>query len=177
MDKGKIVSANNFLINLDRNFINNAHTPSIRCFLNQECISKPTSNSMEPGQQILQDDRVKFQNNPLLGYHNINSLQNKVTDLGIILKDLSLGYFILSETKLDESFSTAQFTLEGYKIRSKKDRDKYGGGLIEFLKNGFTCKTIPEYTFDKTECICSEFTISKSKWFSSVYTGHLYLVT
>ena len=25
-------------------------------------------------------------------------------------------------------------------------------------------KTIPEYTSDKVKCICSEFTISKSKW-------------
>ena len=70
----------------------------------------------------------------------------------------------MSETKLDESFSTAQFTLEGYEIRSRKDRGKYGGGLIEFIKNGFICKTIPEYTSDRIECICSEFTISKSKW-------------
>ena len=34
----------------------------------------------------------------------------------IIFKDLSLDYFFLSETKLDESFPTAQFALEGYKI-------------------------------------------------------------
>ena len=51
IDKGKIVLANNFI---------NAHTPSTKCFLNQECISKPTSNSLEVDQQILQDDRVKF---------------------------------------------------------------------------------------------------------------------
>ena len=119
---------------------------------------------MEAGLQTLQDDRVKFHNNPLLGYLNINSLRNKVTDLRIIFKDLSLDYFILSETKLDESFLTAQFTLEGYEIRSRKDRGKYGGGLIEFVKDGFICKTIPEHTSDKIECICSEFTISKNMW-------------
>ena len=39
-------------------------------------------------------------------------------------------------------------TLKGYEIRSRKDRDKYGGGLIEFAKNGFICKTIPAYTSD-----------------------------
>ena len=116
---------------------------------------------MEADLHILQDDRVKFHNNPLLGYLNINSLRNKVTNL-IIFKDLSLDYFVLSETKLDKNFPTAQFTLEGCRIRS--DGDKYDGGLIEFLKDGFIGKTIPEYTSDKTECICSEFTISKDKW-------------
>ena len=70
----------------------------------------------------------------------------------------------MSETKLNEGFPTAQFTLEGYEIGSRKDRDKYGGVLIEFVKDGFICKTIPEYTSDKVECICSEYTISKNKW-------------
>ena len=131
---------------------------------NQACISKPTSNPIEADLQILQEGRIKFHNNPLLGYLNINSLRNKVTYLRIIFKGLSLDYFVLSETKLDESFPIAQFTLERYEIRSRKNRDKYGGGLIEFVKTGFICKTIPEYTSDKIECIFSEFTISKSKW-------------
>ena len=69
----------------------------------------------------------------------------------------------MSETKLDESFPTAQFTLECYEIRSRKDRDKYGRGLIEFVKNGFIYKTTPEYTSDKIEGICSEINILKSK--------------
>ena len=119
---------------------------------------------MEADLQILPDDRVKFHNNPFLGYLKINSLRNKVTDLRITFKELSLDYFVLSETKLGESFPTALFTLEGYEIRSRKDRDKYDGGLIEFVKNGLICKTIPEYTSDKIECICLEFTISKIKW-------------
>ena len=72
---------------------------------------------MEADLQILQDDRVKYHNNPLLGYLKINSLRNKVTDLRIIFKDLSLDYFVLSEAKLDESFPTVQFTSEGYETR------------------------------------------------------------
>ena len=99
----------------------------------------------------------------LLGYFNLNNLRNKVTDLRIVFKDLSLDYFVLNETKWDESFPNAQLTLDGYEISSRKNRDKYGGGLIEFVKNGFICKTIPDYTSDIIECICSEFTISKSK--------------
>ena len=35
-----------------------------------------------------------------------------------MLKYLSLDYFVLSETKLDESFPHAQFTLDGYEIRA-----------------------------------------------------------
>ena len=81
----------------------------------------------------------------------------------IIFKDLSLDYFFLSETKLDESFPTAQFALEGYKIGSRNYRGKYGGDLSSnLLKMVLFVKQ--EYISDKIECICSEFTISKDKW-------------
>ena len=76
----------------------------------------------------------------------------------------------MSETKIDESFPSAQFTLEGYEIRSRKDRDKYDGSLIEFVKIGFICKRMSQYTYDKIECICSEFNILKNKWiYFSIY--------
>ena len=42
--------------------------------------------------------------NPPIAYLSINSLRNKVIDLGEILKDLPLDYMLISETKLDESF-------------------------------------------------------------------------
>ena len=61
---------------------------------------------MEADLRILQDDRVKFHNDPLLGYLNINSLRNKVTDLRLIFKDQLKP---MSETKLDESLPTAPF--------------------------------------------------------------------
>ena len=68
-----------------------------------------------------------------LGYLNINSLRNKITDLRVIMKTLSLDYLILSETKIDESFPTSQFNVEGYEMRARRDRDKFGGGQIEFV--------------------------------------------
>ena len=82
IDKEKIVLANNFIINLNQNFLTTHmhHPPDV--FLNQECILKPTSNCMEANLQILQEDRIKFHKNPLLGYLNMNSLRNKVTDSG-----------------------------------------------------------------------------------------------
>ena len=63
----------------------------------------------------------------------MNSLRNKITDLGIIMKTLSINYLILSENKIYESFPTSQFNFEGYEIRARRNRDKYGGGLIEFV--------------------------------------------
>ena len=70
----------------------------------------------------------------MICYLNINSLQNKLTDLRVILKYLSLNYFVLSETKLNESFANAQFTLDGYEIRTGRDRNKFGGGLMSLFQ-------------------------------------------
>ena len=58
---------------------------------------------------------------------NIKNLRNKIIDVRII-------HFVLSETKVDKSFPTSQFHLSGYQIRARKDRNKYGGGLLEYVK-------------------------------------------
>ena len=39
---------------------------------------------------------------------------------------LQLDYFVVSETKLDSSFPSAQFHIGNYEIRNRKDRDKSG---------------------------------------------------
>ena len=74
--------------------------------------------------------------NPIIVYSNINSLRNKSTDLRVIQKFLSLHYFVLSETKLDEGFPKAQLTVDGYEIRARRGINKYGGGLIEYVRKG-----------------------------------------
>ena len=78
-------------------------------------------SSLATDVQVLHHERLKHKN-PMIGYLNINSLRNKLTDLKVILKYLSLDYFVLSETKLDESFLNAQFTLDGYEIRARRDK-------------------------------------------------------
>ena len=83
----------------------------------------------------------------------------------------------MSETKLDESFATAQFALEGYEIRSRKDRDKYGGGLIEFVKNGFILKQYLSTHLIKLNVFAQNLPFQKGSGFVSVYADHLYLVT
>ena len=100
----------------------------------------------------------------MIGYLNISSLRNKLTDLKAILKYLSLDYFILSETKLDESFPNAQFTLDGYEIRARRDINKFGGGIIEYNRKGLICKRTNKYERKFNECICSGITFSKKKW-------------
>ena len=120
--------------------------------------------SEETGLQQLQEGRLKHRKNPLIGYLNINSLRNKITDLRLTMKTLSLDYLILGETKIDESFPTSQINVEGYEIRARRDRDKLGGDLIEFVRRGLICKRLRDYEPKYSECLCSEFNFTNKKW-------------
>ena len=77
---------------------------------------------------------------------------------------LSPDYLVLSETKLEDSFPSAQFSKPNYEIRARHDRQKNGGGLIEFIKKGLICKRLKNVEASASECICSEITRSKRKW-------------
>ena len=116
------------------------------------------------------ENRLKYPRNPLIRYLNINSLRNKIVDAREVFGKLQLDYFVLSKTKLDDSFPSAKFYIENFEIKNRRDRNKNGGGLIEFVRKGFITKKINEYETKLSETIASEFTISKKKWFClSVY--------
>ena len=90
--------------------------------------------------QIKYENRLKHPQNSLIGYLNIPSLRNKIVDLREVFGKLQLDYFVLSETKLDDSFPSAQFYIENFEIRNRRGRDKNGGVLIEFVRKGFITK-------------------------------------
>ena len=75
----------------------------------------------------------------------LNSLRNKIIDVREAIGKLSLDYFVISETRLDESFLPAQFNISNYETRNRRDRDKNGGGLIEFERKVFITKRLKDY--------------------------------
>ena len=84
--------------------------------------------------QMLYALKFQYPKNLLCRYPNINSLRNKMHDLRLITHDAPIDYFVISETKLDNSFPNAQLTINNYEIRERRDRDKHGRGLIEFVR-------------------------------------------
>ena len=78
---------------------------------------------------------------------------------------LQLDYFVISETKLDSSFPSAQFHIGNYEIRNRRDRGKSEGGLIEIVKKGIITKRLKDLESNLSETICTEITISRKRWF------------
>ena len=73
---------------------------------------------MAPELQIFRDFRLKYPRDLLIAYLNINRLRSKIIDLREIISYLQFDYFVLSETKIKDSFPSAQFDMSGYEIRA-----------------------------------------------------------
>ena len=72
-----------------------------------------------------------------------------------VLGDLSLGYFVLAEAKINDEFSDSQFLFGYYEIRNRRDRTKYGGGLIEYVRKRVSQKTMKIFQTKESESIFS----------------------
>ena len=71
------------------------------------------SQTSDDAWHILRDLRVKNTNMIGIGSLNINSIPNKFDALKTIIHG-NIDIFVLTETKLEESFQTAQFCIEGF---------------------------------------------------------------
>ena len=71
---------------------------------------------------------------------------------------------MISETKLNEEFPNAQFSIFDYEIKSRRDRNKHRGWLLEFIRKTLICKTVAIPSNITSEIISSELTIKNEKW-------------
>ena len=73
-----------------------------------------------------------------MGHLNINSVRNKFEYLNPIISPI-FDIFLVSETKLDDSFANNQFSLNGCKM-FRCDRNGSGGGLCIYVKETIAAK-------------------------------------
>ena len=71
----------------------------------------------------------------MIGYLNINTLQNKIISLREIIAKAPLDAFCVDETKLDDNFQTSQFILKNVQFPPfRRDRNSKGGGKLVYVK-------------------------------------------
>ena len=78
----------------------------------------------------MKKQRLNNANNTIIGHLNINSLRNKFVFVEDIIKLFDV--FLVSESKLDHTFLSNQFRMNGYKI-FRLDRNRFGGGSILYI--------------------------------------------
>ena len=83
---------------------------------------------------ILNNLKMKNRERIVIGHLNINHLENKFEPLASLIKN-RLDIFLLTETKLDQTFTSGQFKIDGFANPFRRDRDKYGGGLLLYIRD------------------------------------------
>ena len=108
--------------------------------------------------------RTRNLNRLIIGYLNINSIRNKLESLSEI-NSQNIDISMVAETKLETSFPNQQFSLEGYSPPIRLDRNRNGGCLLMYIRNGIAAHqfTSLKYTVD-FECLTLEVTVNKKQW-------------
>ena len=71
----------------------------------------------------------------------------------------------IAETKIDNTFTTSQFMVDGFIKPFRRDRNKNCGGLLTFVRDGIPVKEICSHTFPhEIEVIVIELIVKKQKW-------------
>ena len=71
----------------------------------------------------------------------------------------------MSETKIDISFPSSQFTIEGYSNPFRRDRNIHGVGLLLYIRDDIPCKQIKSYALPgDIECIFVEIKLRNKKY-------------
>ena len=86
--------------------------------------------------QILFDLKPNNPSNLNFAYLNINSVRNKFENFKEIING-NVFISTIEETKLDGSFPTSQFELEGYYSPFRLDTTKQSGGLLVYISLQF----------------------------------------
>ena len=90
-------------------------------------------NGQDP-QSILHLLKTKNVDRPIIGQLNINSIAPKFEHLESLIKG-NVDLLMVSETKVDDTFPTEQFKIEGYSKPVRLDRNRHGGGLMIFSRD------------------------------------------
>lgn len=131
------------------------------------CPSCDDSEDADENNECFVEELVKFRKENLqklaIAYLNINSIKSKYIMATEIIYQKLVDIFVLAETKIDESFSDAQFSVEGYQLY-RKDRTIAGGGLLAYVSKEIPSRRRPDIEMECTETISIELQVNNSKW-------------
>ena len=113
---------------------------------------------------ILKNLIIKNHNKIIIGNHNINSIRNKIDALKTIIPG-NIDILVITETKLDATFKTSQFCIEGFNEPYRMNRNRFGGGILIYIREGIPTKQLKLHTFPSDiEGMFIELNLRKTKW-------------
>ena len=95
-------------------------------------------NSLTHNSKDLHEIRL---NRLIFAHNNINSLRNKFEMLQEVIGN-NFDVLLISETKLDASFPSNQFILDGFTPLYRLDITQHGGGIMLFIREDIPSKLL-----------------------------------
>ena len=80
----------------------------------------------------------------IIAYLSINSIRNKFEFLKPLIAD-DIDVLTVAETKIDGTFTTSQFVLDGFSKPLRFDRNQHGGGLLIYAREDVPFKELSVY--------------------------------
>jgi hypothetical protein len=111
----------------------------------------------------LKDIKKKHPNKFICSYININSFRNKFGFIKDLLISNTCDMLTSAETKLDESFSSAQFQIENFHLW-RADRTANGGGLLTYIRSDLPSDRKHKLECQIIESIFTEIVVKNEKW-------------
>ena len=121
-----------------------------------------SSNSVDV-LKVLRDIRIKNISKMIFGTLNINSLRNKIEQLKTVIGN-NIDVLTVVETKIDDTFPTDQFSIDGFQTPFRLDRNQAGGGIMIYVREGIPCKALLKHNFtERLEGLFIEINLRKRK--------------
>ena len=107
---------------------------------------------------------IKDLNRITISQININSIRNKI-ELSSEAVLVNIDILMASETKIDMSFPTSQFIVQGSSAPFRLDRTNTGGVILVHVQDDIPSKLlIISYVSSDTKCLAIEIYLRKTKW-------------
>ena len=110
----------------------------------------------------IKQQRIEHAKNSMICHLNVNPIRSKFDTLDEFVKAFDI--FLISESKLDNTFPINQFSIRGYKV-FRCDHNRFGSGLILYINENIPCKPLTDHpVFSDLELMAFELHQIKRKW-------------
>ena len=100
----------------------------------------------------------------IIGHLNINSIHNKFEMLPMSVAQY-VDILMLSETKLDSTFPSIQFLINGFSVPHRLDQNSKGGGILLYVRDKIIVLPLNRYSLPPhIEILFFELNLRNQKW-------------
>ena len=99
-----------------------------------------------------------------IAFLNIASLSKHIDELRLNMQHQYLDILVLNETRLDETFSNSEISIDKYTL-VRNDRTRHGGGVAMYIRNSINFNLRNDLHDEALEFLCVEISKPKVKPF------------